>query len=192
VQIVGENLGTVPGYVNEAMTRHKFLGMHVGQFGVQTNPAQALDRVPQNTVASLNTHDTATFMGFWSGDDIDERVELGLLDDAQARQEHLDRAAQRDALVGFLRAQALLSEAESDPAAVLKGWLSFMASQDEDFLLVNLEDLWLEPAPQNVPGTWEERPNWKRKARFSLEEIRSQTALAELLKTIGDKRSRIG
>jgi 4-alpha-glucanotransferase len=192
VRIVGENLGTVPGYVNEAMTKHKFLGMHVGQFGVQTNPAQALDRVPQNTVASLNTHDTATFMGFWSGEDIDERVALGLLDDAQARQEHLDRAAQRDALVGFLRAQALLSEVESDPAAVLKGWLLFIAGQDEDFLLVNLEDLWLEPAPQNVPGTWEERPNWKRKARFSLEEIRSQRAFAELLKTIGDKRGRIG
>ncbi len=33
VEIVGENLGTVPPYVNEALARHRILGMHVGQFG---------------------------------------------------------------------------------------------------------------------------------------------------------------
>jgi 4-alpha-glucanotransferase len=58
-------------------------------------------------------------------------------------------------------------------------------------MLVNLEDLWLEPAPQNVPGTWHERPNWQRKARFSTEEIRGMNGLVEILKTIRDKRDRI-
>ena len=57
---------------------------------------------------------------------------------------------------------------------VLGGWLTFLAGQDEDFLLINLEDLWLEPAPQNVPGTWQERPNWQRKTRLSFEEVRGQ------------------
>ena len=41
-QIVGENLGTVPFYVNEAMERHDILGMHVGIFGV--NPATSRRR----------------------------------------------------------------------------------------------------------------------------------------------------
>jgi len=27
------------------------------------------------------------------------------------------------------------------------------------------DDLWLEALPRNVPGTWQERPNWQRKAR---------------------------
>ena len=44
--------------------RHKILGMHVGIFGVNAAAEPALDKVPANTVASLNTHDTATFMGF--------------------------------------------------------------------------------------------------------------------------------
>ena len=48
----------------------------------------------------------------------------------------------------------------------------FLAENDEEFLLINLEDLWLEPVPQNMPGTWQERPNWQRKARLSLEAMR--------------------
>ena len=191
VQIVGENLGTVPVYVNEAMARHKILGMHVGQFGINANAQAALDTVPAHTVASLNTHDTPTFMGFWSGADIEDRVALGLLEDSQARDEREYRAAQKNALIGFLRSRGWLNE-EASADAVLRAWLAFLARQDAEFMLVNLEDLWLEPAPQNMPGTGYERPNWRRKARFSMEEIRAMGALVETLKTIRDKRARIG
>jgi 4-alpha-glucanotransferase len=190
VQIVGENLGTVPEYVTQALARHKILGMHVGQFGVNADPANALDPVPKNAVASLNTHDTATFMSFWTGADIDDRLALGSLSQEQAAQEHGYRAAQRDALVAFLRSTGRLGD-DPAPAAVLKGWLAFLAAGAEEFLLVNLEDLWLEAAPQNVPGTWHERPNWQRKARFSLEAIRAMPEIMELLRTVGDIRRRI-
>jgi len=57
-------------------------------------------------------------------------------------------------------------------------------------LLANLEDLWLEPLPQNVPGTWEERPNWKRKARYSLEQIREMSTVRESLNAIDEIRRR--
>ena len=74
---------------------------------------------------------------------------------------------------------------------MLRGWLTFLAGQDAEFILINLEDLWLEPAPQNVPGTWQERPNWRRKTRRSLEEVRGQAAVHDLLKTISDIRARM-
>jgi 4-alpha-glucanotransferase len=191
VRIVGENLGTVPGYVNEAMARRQFLGMHVVQFGVDTNPAEALQPPPRESLASLNTHDTPTFMGFWIGGDIQDRLALGLIDAARAEDEHHYRAAQRHALVDFLHGRCYLDEATVDAAAVLHALLSFLADQSEAFLLVNLEDLWLEPAPQNVPGTWQERPNWQRKARCSLADVRTREPLMTLLRTISDKRSRI-
>jgi 4-alpha-glucanotransferase len=190
VQIVGENLGTVPESVNATMARRKIYGMHVGQFGVSGDPSRALDATPAEVVASLNTHDTATFMGFWQEKDIDDRVALGLLDNAQTDHERRYRAAQRDALIAYLQAQGYIGEDASE-AAVLRGWLAFLAGQPAEFLLINLEDLWLEPAPQNVPGTWRERPNWQRKARYSIEDMRSQAALHDLLKTIGDIRARI-
>jgi 4-alpha-glucanotransferase len=190
VQLVGENLGTVPLYVNEALARYKILGMHVGQFAVNTDPANALEAVPSNTVASLNTHDTATFMSFWTGADIDDRLALGLLDQEQAQQERNYRAVQREALVAYLRVIGRLGD-DATPAAVAKAWLAFLAAGEEEFLLVNLEDLWLESAPQNVPGTWQERPNWQRKARFSIEEIRAMPEIIHLLQSIRDIRRRI-
>jgi 4-alpha-glucanotransferase len=190
VQIVGENLGTVPDYVNQAMARRKFFGMHVGQFGVNADAARALEPVPPNVVASLNTHDTATFMGFWQGKDIENRVDLGLRDETQAENDRRYRAAQREALIAFLRAQGRIGDDASD-AAVLRGWLTYLAGQNEDFLLVNLEDLWLEPAPQNVPGTWQERPNWQRKSRHTFEEMRQIGAASGLLRTISDIRSKM-
>ena len=104
VQIVGENLGTVPAQVNQTMAQRRFLGMHVGQFGVSTDPDNALSVVPTDVVASLNTHDTATFMGFWQGDDIDDHVALGLASADQADQERRYRRAQKDALIAYLRA----------------------------------------------------------------------------------------
>ena len=36
---------------------------------------------------------------------------------------------------------------------------------------MNLEDLWLETRPQNVPGTGPELPNWKRKAAIPCDEF---------------------
>jgi len=191
VQIVGENLGTVPVYVNEAMARRNIFGMNVGIFGVNTSAERALDDVAANTVASLNTHDTTPFMGFWTGADIEDRLQLGLLTQAQAEQEQQFRAAQRVALVEFFQNRGLLSE-NATPDAVLKAWLAFLAQNDEAFLLINLEDLWLEPAPQNTPGTWQERPNWQRKARLSLEAIRQSDSISQLLQTISDIRRRVG
>lgn len=187
-QIVGENLGTVPDYANQALARHRIFGMQVGQFGVDPGPGPALRTVPPCNVASLNTHDTATFAGFWHGSDIQDRVELGLLESAQAAQEHDYRAAQRHALIEFLRGQNLLVDDRDDPLAVLKGWLCFLAVNGADLLLINLEDLWLEALPQNVPGTWNERPNWRRKARHSLASLRENRSVLDTLAAVTHSR----
>lgn len=187
-RIVGENLGTVPPAVNQAMARHNFRGMHVGQFGVTSDPNRALDPVPESAVVSLNTHDTPTFAGFWSGADIDDRVDLGLLTAEQAHNERQGRANQRAALTAYLKSLGLLEGEDPNPAAVLRAWLLHLAAGDAEFLLVNLEDLWLEPAPQNVPGTWQERPNWQRKARYSMTQLREFNAMRDTLVAIDRAR----
>ncbi len=187
VEIVGENLGTVPNFVNVAMARHHIRGMHVGQFAVNADPATALDEIPAPVVASLNTHDTPTFMGFWQGNDIADRVSLGTLDAAQAETERCYRAAQRTALITFLRAREFLSE-DASAEAVLKGWLRYLAGQPDDFLQINLEDLWLEAEPQNVPGTWRERPNWQRRARYALDTLRCTQTINDFLESLSDIR----
>jgi len=181
--IVGENLGTVPPEVYESMDRHEVLGMYVVQYELQ--PGQGLRQPPARSVASLNTHDMPTFLSYWEGRDVGVLRELGFFDEDQARSE-LER---RDAL-----RRGLASELPWDPArsggatydAVLRRLLEYLAASPAHMVLVNLEDLWREPEPQNVPGTSFERPNWRRKARPSFEEFSTMPAVLDALRRVDE------
>jgi 4-alpha-glucanotransferase len=189
-EIVGENLGTVPPHVNAELARHRIGGMYVGQFSIGPDSPSGVENISESNVASLNTHDTPTFAGFWNGTDIRDSVDLGLISESEAGEAQHHRARQREALIVHLKSQGWLSEETPDMAAVLKAWLFRIADSDASVLLMNLEDLWLEPLPQNVPGTWDERPNWRRKSRFSLAEIRLLDSITETLKRINQIRKR--
>ncbi|CEP67915.1 Glycoside hydrolase, superfamily [Moorella glycerini] len=59
--------------------------------------------------------------------------------------------------------------------------LAHLAASRARILLVNLEDLWLETAPQNIPGTVDTYPNWRRKARYTLEEFSQKPEVLQVL-----------
>ena len=80
------------------------------------------------------------------------------------------------------------SNAPSNVRSIASSCLSALASSDAEFLMVNLEDLWEEALPQNTPGTLNERENWRRKSRYSLEEIRQTPRIVELLHGINRLR----
>lgn len=60
--------------------------------------------------------------------------------------------------------------------------LDGLARSPASLLMINLEDLWLEREPQNVPGTADDVPNWRRKARYSVEEFTADADVASLLR----------
>lgn len=133
-----------------------------------------LRRPPVQSVPSLNTHDMPPFAAFLRGDDIKDRYELGLIPDKKLKQEQQNR---RD-LVAALRKRL---NSSASPRALLKSSLRWLAASPAEIALINLEDLWLETLPQNVPGTSRERPNWRRKTRLSLEEIKASRQIRKLL-----------
>ena len=49
--------------------------------------------------------------------------------------------------------------------------LEALGRSDAPVVLANVEDLWGEIRPHNVPGTGQERPNWRRRAARPLEDI---------------------
>lgn len=180
--LVGEDLGTVPEEVREAMRWHGVDGMHVLQFEASPDSERALPTTRPGSLATLNTHDMYPFAAWWDGLDVEDRRQLGLLDDRKAAEERKRRAEIRQSLASFLRHQRSL-EGAATAATVLRGCLEHLAEGPSRYVIINLEDLWLEARPQNVPGTDRERPNWRRRARLSLEEIRTGGA-AELLERI--------
>jgi 4-alpha-glucanotransferase len=184
--IVGENLGTVPPEVNILMQRHNIKQMYVLQYEiVGGDPKRALRTVPENAIASLNTHDMPPFRSFLEGKDIDDRFDLNILDEAGAKQEHRHRAQIRKSLIEFLQSNRLLKKGTRVSAdLVFKAAMRFLAGSAANVVLVNLEDLWGETLPQNVPSTQAERPNWRRRMRLGLEEIAESQDAARTLRLI--------
>ncbi len=186
--IVGEDLGTVPPDVRPAMKQHGFQRMYVVRYEPTSNRQKGLRPVLSNSVASLNTHDMPPFAAFWQGLDIAERLRLSLLDETSAKNEREKIVNIKKALTTFLQGRGFLDESEENIAAVVKACLSFLAASHTRIVLVNLEDLWLEIQPQNVPSTTTEYPNWRHKARYSLEEFCQMPQVIDTLRTINKLR----
>jgi 4-alpha-glucanotransferase len=188
--IVGEDLGTVPPYVRPAMKKHGLHRIYVLHYELASNRRRRLPPVPSKAIASLNTHDMPPFAALWQGQDIGQRRRLGLLDRLGARAETDKLLNMKATLVTFLRAQGWLREPEADVRTILTACLSFLAASRAQVVLVNLEDLWLETQPQNVPTTKDEYPNWRRKGRYTFEQFCQLPQVVDTLRTVNEFRKR--
>jgi len=191
--VVGEDLGTVPPGVREAMERHQVHRLFVGQFQVEPHRT---GRPPAGSLAALNTHDLRPFLGFLRSRDIDDRVENGLLAAGEADREKRSRAQAVGRLARTLLEDRFLDaaspEAEDFPERCLDAWIRALGAGPARFVLVNLEDLWLEEEPQNIPGTDFDRPNWVQRATLSLEEIFASDSIVKILRRLESTRRRRG
>jgi 4-alpha-glucanotransferase len=163
-EIAGENLGTVPPEIDRALPRHGIWGMYLAQFAAmaEEEPGPPSD----SEMSMIGTHDTPTFRGWIEGQDIDERLEYGLL---APDEETAVRSERRTAV------DRLAARVDSDPAApdeFLESLLRWLGRSESPVLVPWIEDLWLEPVGVNLPGTMSSvRPNWQRPMRRTLEEI---------------------
>lgn len=172
-----EDLGTVPPELPTAMLKHGARGLHVGQYQIGRD---GMAVGAPGCVASLNTHDTPTFAGFFQGADLDDNLQLGLHDEEQVqwikgeRRWSLEHLADDQGNATQDGMDACLNQLARGPAGVV---------------VVNLEDLWLEERPHNVPGTWRERPNWRRRMRRWLNEVVTDRGLKERLTRVHRARA---
>ena len=157
VVVAGENLGTVPDYVNRALARRGVFETYVLQYEVPWREGGGLREPPARSVASLNTHDMPPFAGFLHGGDIGLRRNLGMITDEWVQAEGHGREAQRSNLVRSMREKGLLQDAAGAPE-LLRAGIEHLARSPARYVLVNLEDLWLETEPQNIPGSPESAP----------------------------------
>jgi 4-alpha-glucanotransferase len=186
VVVVGEDLGTVTPQMRQALERFGFYGYKVPYFekndrGEFKHPQQ----YAEHALVASSTHDLPTLAGFWIGRDIDARRQAGLFQNEEAwRQQWAERAREKQKLLEALFAERLLPDwvprrAEHIPELTgelhnaLVGWLSLAPSR---LLALNQEDLLKETEQQNLPATTSEYPNWRRKMRFTLEEMQSGAA----------------
>lgn len=176
-EIIGENLGTVPPEIDEALPRHGIRGMVLAIFEADAPEPKA----PGETdVALVGTHDTPTFVGWLEGRDIEARIESGLLDPDAAPAEREARVASAQRLADTVGGSV------DDPGDLFDRVLAWIAESDSPLVVPWIEDLWLEPEQVNLPGTRSsDRPNWQRPMARPLEDLLNDPAVearAEILR----------
>jgi 4-alpha-glucanotransferase len=181
-EVVGENLGTVPREIDAALPRHRIWGMYLAQFqaakGPGVTPPTARD------IALVGTHDTPSFTGWLTGDDIAERVRYGLL----AKQ--AVSGVREDRETATHRLAKRLGRRVEEPQAFLAELLEWLGRSDSPLVVPWLEDLWLENEAVNLPGTpSSERPNWQRPMRRLLDEIFTDPEVDGLLRRLHRARN---
>jgi 4-alpha-glucanotransferase len=142
--VVGEDLGTVPAAVRDALAERGVLGCVVAGFEDEPPATWGTGRL-----ATVTTHDLPTTTGLLGGYDHAQRVRLGLRGPDEP-----DVLAQRLAeLAGVDRPTV----APEDVAAVYAA----VAASPCQLVAVTTDDLCGSTEPPNMPGTIDEWPNWR-------------------------------
>jgi 4-alpha-glucanotransferase len=176
-EVVGENLGTVPREIFEALPRHRIWGMYLAMFQASAGP----DVAPPTSadMALVGTHDTPTFAGWLVGNDIADRIRYGLMPESTAPPAYKERTQ----AVRWLA--ETLGSSPDDPRGFLVALLEWLGRSDAPLVVPWLEDLWLEPVAVNLPGTPSSmRPNWQRPMGRLLDDIFNDPGVDDLLRRL--------
>ncbi|HET6656206.1 MAG TPA: 4-alpha-glucanotransferase, partial [Gammaproteobacteria bacterium] len=160
--VIGEDLGTVPEGLREAMTENGILSYRLLYFGRDDNGFRLPADYPAEALAAVGTHDLPTLPGWWHSDDIELRDRLDLWPNAEQRDEACaERQQDREALMHALRDAQLVSDESVPEEPPVTAIYRYLAQAPSRLLMVQLEDVLGQREQLNVPGTTNEYPNWR-------------------------------
>jgi 4-alpha-glucanotransferase len=182
--VVGEDLGLVPDGFRDAMNTAGLYSYAVWQF--EANHLGELlpaDTLPPYSLACFGTHDTPTLNGFWHGTDIEWWQRVGWLSSGDRTSRHHHRAKQRASLrdVCDIPDSAEIGDIAD---AIHRG----LAQSPAALVSVQMDDVFGELEAQNLPGTINEHPNWRRRLSIPVEGMKQSTALRHISEVMTSAR----
>lgn len=196
--VIGEDLGTVPEEVREALKplgvlSHRLFYFEKDARGEFISP----EAFPHQALVAISTHDLPTLSGYWQGSDLELRSELRLFpSDRQREQQLIRRAEDRARLLLALEHEGLLPEQlSSDPVKIPAMTLDlacaihrYVARSPSQVMTMQMEDVFGQQQQVNLPGTTDQYPNWRRKLSLSLEYWGEDPRVLRCFETMRDER----
>ncbi|MGW0467679.1 4-alpha-glucanotransferase [Streptomyces sp. NPDC003027] len=191
--VIGEDLGTVEPGVRERLSRRGVLGTSVLWFErdwAGTGRPLPPEAWRADCVATATTHDLPSTAARLSGDHVALRHRLGLLTGDLERERSRDAAETREWL-RVLERLGLLPEGPGDEEAEIRAVHRFLLRTPARMVGVWLPDAVGDRRPQNLPGTWDQYPNWRLPVAgpdgqpLSLEQLAASPRLHRLLSVFG-------
>ena len=194
--VVGEDLGSVPPGLRGRLAGAGLLGCAVMQFETDEDGLRRPRRYRPASLASAGTHDTPTLKGWWSGRDLELRHDLGRITARERTAALAARGAERRALCRLLveegHAPPDLDPAapprEADDATVVAVH-ALLAGAGSSLLAVQLDDALGLVEQQNLPGTIDEHPNWRRRYPVAVGALAGDPGLAAIARVVDSIRA---
>ncbi|MFI2349378.1 4-alpha-glucanotransferase [Streptomyces sp. NPDC019443] len=193
--VIGEDLGTVEPGVREALTHRGVLGTSVLWFErdwAGTGRPLPPERWREGCVATATTHDLPSTAARLTGEHVALRHRLGLLT-RPLEQERTQDAADVAEWIGLLTGLGLLPEGRGDEEGQIRAAYRFLLRTPARMVGVWLPDAVGDRRPQNLPGTWDQYPNWRLPVAdaeghpVTLEELAASPRLHELMGVFGPR-----
>ena len=201
---VGEDLGNVPDGFRERMERAGIFSYRLLLFERSDDGGfLAPGTYPELALATATTHDLPTLIGWVAGRDIDAREGIGVMAKDVAEGARSLRRVEASQLLDALRASGELDEFAfgglhrtldvrspevADYEPLVRAAYRFLANTPSRLVLVQIDDALGEFEQINLPGTFTEYPNWRRKNGLDLAGIASDRRVAALA---ADVRARV-
>lgn len=158
--VIGEDLGTVQPGVRQALARRGVLGTSVLWFerdwGGDGEPLEP-ERWRSDCLATATTHDLPPSAAKLAGSHVELRDRLGLLTRPLER-ERAEDAADTARWLDVLEDLGLDTKGEE---AAVRSLYGFLLRTPARLVGVWLPDAVGDRRPQNLPGTWDQYPNWR-------------------------------
>ncbi len=174
--VIGEDLGLVPAGFRDMTRARGLYGYSVFQYekdreGAFRNP----NDLRAESLACFSTHDTPTVNGFGESRDIDWWVNLGWCMPDNERKARHTRQKDVDALMAL-----------GDKPDLFTNIHSALAGSPAKLLSIQLDDLTGQVEAQNLPGTIDEHPNWRRATTVPVDDIAKLPSLLATAKIMND------
>ena len=191
--VVGEDLGTVPNGFREPLAEadiqsYRVLFLERDGLGFNRPAVYA-----QNALSCISTHDLPTFAGWWEGADLKERASLGIIEPETLGAALTAREQEKAALVAALVDQELLDDpgkAMLTAEDVMPAAHAYVAGAPSTLVVAQTDDLAGERVAVNLPGTSNERPNWRRKIATPVPDLLNSAGAQAILETLRKERPR--
>lgn len=181
--VIGEDLGLVPDGFREVLADRGLYSYSVLQYEKgYDGQYYSTEHLRPQSLACFSTHDTPTLRGFWTGRDIDWWKRLNWIDDDQAGRLQWERGGERGSLLS-------LSETHVDEhniAAVSDHIHRQLARSPAAMVSVQLDDVLALEEAQNLPGTIDEHPNWRRRCPEKIDDFTSDPRIARIGELMGE------
>ncbi|MBI5025831.1 MAG: 4-alpha-glucanotransferase [Nitrospirae bacterium] len=190
--VIAEDLGTIGENVRETLQRFQMLSYRLFYFE-RNYPEPSFvkpEMYPEMALCAVTTHDLPTLYGYWLGQDLKVKKELGMYPDENVWQHQInDRERDRALILSALRSEGILlpddfpagpNMAPQMTPELCCAIYNYLAKTPCKLVLVSLDDVIGTLNQQNMPGTVDTYPNWMQKTPLLLDEIVIDKRFVEL------------